>query len=146
MRARMRVRARVDLARINVLARVCVRAHREGGIPHERRRYKVVQVHRVNGSSELIHAGWPAAFRYARRGAARLAENALEHGNRINRVMLIRISSPRVRSPAAVSSRVAIDRASFAECRALIEFSFHRIEFFSFDAIYVRRWKFFLPS
>jgi hypothetical protein len=43
----------------------------EGGIPHERRRYKVVQVHRVNGSSELIHAGWRAAFRYARRGAAR---------------------------------------------------------------------------
>lgn len=28
--------------------------------------YKVVQVHRVNGSSELIHAGWQAALRVSR--------------------------------------------------------------------------------
>lgn len=28
--------------------------------------YKVVQVHRVNGSSELIYAGWQAALRVSR--------------------------------------------------------------------------------
>jgi hypothetical protein len=40
--------------------------HTRMGINPSVEQYKVVQVHRVNGSSELIHAGWQAALRVSR--------------------------------------------------------------------------------
>jgi len=107
--------------------------------------------------------------RFVTRGAARLAENAPEHGNRINRVMLIGISSlARIRG--LLRNRVAARLIAHScillpECRVRVlprvesvsiessgairgEFSAWGICFPSYDGYlrHVRHWEFFFPS
>lgn len=70
IKRRVSVRARANMARVSadtlLFTHVTCVTHTRMGIHPSAEQYKVVQVHRVNGSSELIHAGWQAALRVSR--------------------------------------------------------------------------------